>query len=134
MMDNKINDAYEDLHKQSMDNDILKWTKEIDNIDVEMISYRNLLNADLYDDAAKNEIEYNGLSQGITDIQSANQMFKSTFEKYSNSLVGLAECDDLQCESYFLNEHSQLTESIETHFLSYQQFKIRLLSALKPQT
>ena len=133
-MDNKSNDAYEDLHKQSMDNDILKWTKEIDTIDLEMLSYRNLLSDHVKDDAAKNGQTSKTLLQGIANIQTANQMFKSTFEKYSNSLVGLAECDDLQCESYFLNEHAQLKESIEAHFLSYQKFKVALLSDLKSQS
>jgi len=131
MMTDQVNYAHDDLHKKFMDSDILKWTEEIDIIDVEMIFYRNLLNAHLQDFAAWDEINYEGLFQGITDVQSYNLMFKSTFVQYSNRLVAMAECDDLQCENYFLNEHAQLKERIEGHFSSYKIFKKTLLTHLK---
>ncbi len=131
MMSDPLNYADDDLHKNLMDDDIQRWTEEIDNIDVEMSSYRTLLDAHLKDVAAWNDGKYEGLGQGITDVQSYNLMFKNTFLQYRNRLVAMAECDDLQCENYFLNEHAQLKERIEGHFSNYKLFEKTLASHLK---
>ena len=131
MMPNQSNQIHEDVHKKFIDSDIKRWKEEIDIIEVEMTFYRNLLNAHIKENEAWDIVDYSGLAQGISDVQGYNVMFQTTFLNYSNRLQGMAECEDLHCENYYLNEHTHLKESIEGHFSAYKQFKKTLFTYFK---
>lgn len=127
----KINQTNEELHKFFMNSDIKRWKEEIEIINVEMIFYKNLLNAHLKENASWGEINYESLFQGIADVQYYNERFQKGLLDFNNRLSGMAECDDLQCENHFLNDHTVIKKSIESHFSTYKAFKKTLFSYLK---
>ncbi len=131
MMTIETNQNHEQIHKMFMDSDIKIWKEEIEIINVEIIFYRNLIQTHLQEYASWGEMNYESLFQGINDVQYYNEIFQKSFIKYNNKIHGIVECEDLQCESYFLNEHAQLKDAIEKHFSTYKQFKKMLFSYLK---
>lgn len=121
----------EELHKIFMNSDIKRWKEEIEIINVEMIFYKNLLNTHLKEYASWSDIDYESLFRGIADVQYYNVLYQKNLLDFNNRLYGMAECDDLQCENYYLNNHARIKNEIETHFSTYKVFKKTLFSYLK---
>ena len=125
------NQTHDQINKMFMESDIKIWREEIEIIDVEMIFYRNLIQTHLEEYGSDGQVKYERLFQGINDVLYYNKMYQKSFITYHIKNFGIAECDDLQCESFYFNEHAQLKESIEKHFSNYKQFKKNLFSYLK---
>ncbi|MBF6607341.1 MAG: hypothetical protein ITG00_01225 [Flavobacterium sp.] len=121
----------EEIHKKFMQNDLKRWKDEIEIINVEMIFYRNLINAHLKEVTTWNTADYKNLFSGIADVQNSNKRFQKSFLEFSNKLEGINECDDLQCETYFLNDHADFKAEIEKHFTNYKNFKKTIFSYLR---
>lgn len=127
----KLNYDHELIYKTFIDSDIKNWKEEIEIINMEMIFYKNLIQKHLSEYATWGQFNYKSLLQGIVDIQYYNEISQRNFIKYNNVIHGIAECQDLQCESYFLNVHSKLKQVIEKHFSTSKQFKKTIISYLK---
>ncbi len=121
----------EEIHKKFMMNDLIRWKEEIEIINVEMIFYKNLINAHLKELTTWNSADYTQLFNGIADVQYYNALFQKEFNEFSNKLEGIKECDDLQCETYFLNDHARFKQNIEKHFSNYKEFKKSIFSYLR---
>ena len=120
----------EDLYKVFMSNDVKRWKEDIEIIAVELDFYKKLIQSKF--DGKTAEMPAN-LSNGIEEMQSVNVSFSTSLQQFSNNLEAINECDNLQCETYFLNNHANFKTGIETHFSNYKQFKRTLFSYLKPQ-
>ncbi len=121
------------MDKKFMDCDLKRWKEEIEIINVEMIFYKNLLQAHLKERTGWTMINYENLFQSIDDVQYYNQLHQRNFLAFNNQLSIMAECEDVQCESHFYDKHVALKEGIENHFSIYKQFKKNLFSHLKTQ-
>lgn len=121
----------EEIQKSFMVNDLRRWKQELEIINVEMIFYRNLINAHLKELSTWNAADYQNLFNGIADVQHYNETFQKQFLDFSIKLEGLNECDSLQCENYFLNDYSSFKDDIEKHFANYKNFKKNIFSYLR---
>ncbi len=131
MTDLNTDQNHEQIHKMFMDSDIKNWKEEIEIITLETDFYKKLIQSHNHEYKTWGEISFESLFHGINEIVDQNEIFESSFLKYNNKIHGIAECDDLQCESYFLNEHARLKEDIENHFSNYKKFKKLLFEYLK---
>jgi len=121
----------EEVHKHFMFADIKRWQQEIEIVNVEMIFYRNLIESHLRDQNSWNINDYQDLFNGIKDVQDYNAGYQKRVLDFTSKLGQMGECDDLQCEHHFLNEHSTLKIELEVHFSTYKNFKKTVLSYLK---
>ncbi len=121
----------EEIHKKFMTNDINRWRQEIEIINVEMIFFRNLISAHLKELSTWNSADYENLFNGIAEVRKSNERFQKQFWEFSNNLEGINECDDLQCETYFLNDHANFKNEIENHFARYKNFKKSIFTYLR---
>lgn len=126
-----IHENQEEIHKSFMRTDFRRWKEEIEIINVEMIFYNNLINAHLKELTTWNAADYQHLFNGIADVQYCNKLYQKEFQEVSNKLEGINECDDLHCETYFLNTHANFKMAIENHFSTYKNFKKKMLSYLR---
>jgi len=121
----------EEIHKHFMYENLKRWQQEIEIVNVEMIFYRSLIESHLRAENSWHTDDYQHLFNAIKDVQVENAEMQKKAHAFTRELDGLAECQDLQCEHHFLNEHSLLKVEFERHFSSYQTFKKTILNYLK---
>lgn len=121
----------EEIHKHFMFDDIKRWQQEIEIVNVEMIFYKNLIESHLKEINSWDGADYEYLFIQIKTVQLSNIPLQMKLQAFVSQLTGLNECDDLQCEQYYLNDHVQLRIQLERHFSDYKKFKKNILSYLK---
>lgn len=117
-----VNDDLQEVHTKFMINDLNRWSEELKMIDVETSFYTNFIQAphNTVDDLARDQSD---LLKKIGEIKSYNENLTHEFQEFSNKLEGIVECDDLQCETYYVNNHTDFKQNIEKHFSDYNLFK-----------
>lgn len=113
----------EDIIKLSMSSDIKKWKAELDFNDREVAFLRQLLNSGLIEKIRANPEDARFLLSQLTDFQEANDSQVKTLIAFQNKLEGMKECDDVECETYYVKDHLVLKSSIEKHFRSFRTVK-----------
>ena len=127
----KVNQTDEEIHRLFMDADLKRWKEEIEIITIEMDFFKNLLQDSTNECQTSEGNNCANLLKEITDVENNNALFQKDLLDFDNRALGITECDDLQCENFFLNDHASVKESIENHFSNYRVFKKSLLAFLK---
>ena len=127
----KVNQTDEEIHRLFMDADLKRWKEEIEIITIEMDFYKNLLQDPANECETSEGSNCASLLKEITDAERDNELFQKDLLDFDNRALGITECDDLQCENFFLNDHATVKESIENHFSNYRVFKKSLLVFIK---
>ena len=125
-----VNDDIQEVHTKFMINDLKRWDEELKIIDVEMSFYDEFLQASC-NIVPSSENERKEILEHVVHFQKMNEEFKQEFIEFSNKLEGIVECDDLQCETYYVNNHTEFKQSIEKHFSLYKTFKSRIFAYLR---
>jgi|SRR6218665_1304177 len=122
------NDFYSAAGKSFIDNEIRHWKEKTALIEKE-ITFAYQVNEDFVAQrqfqitAAKLLTEFDLLRHKNNDFQNQISAFMLRTE-------GITECDDLQCEDYFLNGYQEFRSVIELHFAAYRKLKAVFLEAI----
>lgn len=116
----------QDIQKIFIDRDIKNWLEEIEIIREEMLFFNNLLQLKLVETSAN----YSNLLKKIEEFKISNVNSKESLVAYVHKLEGIKECEDLQCETYFLNDHTDFKKKIENYFSKYRKLKKDIFSKL----
>lgn len=119
------NDDSQEVHTKFMVNDLERWSAELKMIDFEISFY-----GDFLDSASIETTGNHAKSQFVATLQElkiGNVKVTQEFQEFSNKLQGIIECDDLQCETYYVNNHTDFKHDIENHFAEFRSFKRSLL-------
>ena len=76
-----------------------------------------------------------GLSEILMEIPSIkanNNEFLEKVHSYRNNLDLYRECEDLECDNFYLNDHEKFRVVLEQHSASIRKFKKRVFKALGP--
>lgn len=106
----------DDLQKFFINRDVIRWNDEVNSIKEEIILFTNLL-------SSNNGKLYSNILEKIYEFKTVNLRFAEELISYNRKLEVLKECEDLQCETFFLNSHNDFQEQIEVHFSEYRNFK-----------
>jgi len=106
----------DDLQKFFISRDVIRWNDEVNSIKEEIMLFINLL-------SSKNGKLYSNIFDKIENFKTLNSRFMEELISYNRKLEVLKECEDLQCETFFLNTHNEFQEQIEAHFSEYRNFK-----------
>lgn len=130
-MSEKIEKHYgeEDIQALFIGWDLTNWKEKLETVAEEMTFFSNLLLL-LETSPRKEGAKYTNLLEKIKLFQTTNASFHNDLISYTIKLEGLKECEDLQCETYFLNGHSQFKKNIETYFSEYRNLKKTLFSKI----
>lgn len=112
----KIHQDQDDLQKFFINRDVDRWNDEVASIREELILFINLL-------TSKNSKLYSNIVEKVEEFKTENARFAEELISYDRKLEVLKECEDLQCETFFLNSHNEFQEKIEAHFSEYRNFK-----------
>lgn len=129
-MNNQIKKHYgnEDIQRLNLCTDLNKWKSEITYIDIENQFYKKLFSSHLIEKTEINRQDLYFLQQELESLNNKNQELFEKLQPYINELEGFTECDDVQCETFYLNEHQNFKIKIESHFFKNRNFKTLVYS------
>lgn len=81
--------------------------------------------------ALLNKHSKNGeLLQTLSEQQQKNSEELSSFYNYAPSIVESQECDDVDCDIFYLNKHEEYRNRYLQYFKNYRQLKTEVFEAL----
>ena len=78
-----------------------------------------------------NSIEFETILSSLENKREENSNTIDEFNKYRNNLPKAAECEDVSCDMFYVNEHDRFRKSYRVHLESYRKIKeefFRILS------
>ncbi len=121
---------HDDIQKLFIDTDIHLWKEETEIIANEVNLFVNLLSVRLFELSKTRNISFNALFDEIDYFTNANPEFQEKLTGYLVKLEGLKECEDLQCETHFLNGHSTFKKEMQEYLTRYRQLKRNIFEGL----
>lgn len=133
-MKNEIREHYreEDIQKLKLHKDIENWNAEISFTKKEIRFFSELLQNPLLKNTT-NQQNTSLLLQELKTMEENNGNYSDKVLSFSNTLEGLNECEDLQCETYFLNSHEELREELIKHGVKFQELKEQIFANLSEE-
>ncbi|MCH8535036.1 MAG: hypothetical protein LAT51_08215 [Flavobacteriaceae bacterium] len=120
-----------DIQVLQMNSDLSHWREIAENAQSEINFLSNLL----HQSTAKqpvNEADAQFLKNELKSAKEFNEALIDQIFQLETKLEGMKECEDLECETYFLNEHLQHKRKIREHFSKYRNLKKTLFSYFNP--
>lgn len=121
----------EDILRLNLFTDIGKWKSEVKFIAMENKFYKKLFSSSLAKKTELNQENLQQLQKELKSLNERNNYFTDKVQEFHNELEGIRECDDLQCETFFLNNHQELKVTIENYFFQNRDLKSRIYSFLE---
>lgn len=119
-----------DAHVLFIDADVRLWKEETQIIAKELLLFTSLLAVRLHELSKTRNANFSGLFDALAQMERENPVFQEQIAQYLIKRQALNECDDLQCETFFVKGHMAFKQAVETHLARYRQLKGDLLEAL----
>ncbi|HET8753295.1 MAG TPA: hypothetical protein VFM59_02960 [Salinimicrobium sp.] len=132
-MKNMIEPHYEDedIIRLNLFTDVNKWKSEVTFINLENRFYKKLFSSSLIEKTTINKQDIQFLQKELEALQAKNEKLEDKLQEFTNELEGIKECDDLQCETFFLNNHQQFKIDIENYFFQNRNLKTLIFSYIE---
>ena len=120
------------IHLESIfiQRDLLNWNEELAIATVEMQFCHNLFDSILKEGNEKNSAKYNNILNKLKFLQKNNTRFQTELISLANHFEGYLECEDIQCDNYYMSSHLDFRDKIEKHFFQYRKLKKKLLTKI----
>lgn len=118
-MNNLVKKHYDkdDIERQFINKDILLWKEEVDCINAEIVFFKQLLK-----NKKDNDI-YSKIIEKLETKEKENNILLTNLIFYIRKTDGLKECEDIECETYYLNDHILFKNNIESFLFQYKKLK-----------
>lgn len=126
-MIDKFQEHFDEQEMQilSMESDSSEWEERLKTINSEAAFYFRLLNSGFSEDL-KPKINFedsNFLKNQLNSIMEINDFHLGTFQDYKLKQEGLKECDDVQCENFYLKDYLIFKKTLTKHFKVFRELK-----------
>lgn len=121
----------EDIQILNLCTDVNKWKSEVTFIDLENQFYKELFSSRLIEKTDINKQDVLFLQQEIESLDIKNSEFLEKLRNLVNELDGYRECDDVHCDTYYLNNHQKFKIDIENYFFKNRNLKTLIYSYIK---
>ncbi|MCM4158302.1 hypothetical protein FHG64_12025 [Antarcticibacterium flavum] len=121
----------EDIQRINLCTDVNNWKSELSLIEVENRFYAMLFKSKLIDVTEINQQDINFLIQELESLDKSNTSCLDRILVFYNELEGMMECDDVQCDTYYLNNYQQFKVDMENHFHKNRYVKNLIYSYMK---
>ena len=108
------NDADSVIVKKQMQRELQLWIAHLDDVNLE---------ADRLAKIASNKIGDKHLRDEFLNAIDENIMMLNNLYTYRNSLNNFDECDDLECDFHFVQQHENVREKYIEHIKTYRVLK-----------
>ncbi|HSP12918.1 MAG TPA: hypothetical protein VLO29_10375 [Salegentibacter sp.] len=128
MMIDKFQDHYDERQVQllSIESESSEWEDRLKSTAIEADFYAKLLNSEFSEDLKfKINLEDSKyLKNQLKSIREINDFHLKTFQEYKLKQEGLIECDDVQCENFYLKDHLIFKQTLTKHFKVFRELKL----------
>lgn len=118
----------EDIQRLNLCTDVNKWKSEVTHIGLENQFYKRIFSSTLVEKTAINKVDIKFLLEELQSLDLKNQDFSDKLREFINEVDGLKECDDLHCETYYLNNYQKFKVDIENYFYQNRNLKALVFS------
>ena len=101
------------------------WVEHLNYIDKEITNLLNLVKKEL-----SKKAESQTIISKLENEKSANTEAIDTFLKYRESLPKAAECEDVDCDMFYVGEHEKFRKTYIAHLKRYREVKEEYFSVL----
>lgn len=122
-----IHYSSEDIQQLKLKIESNTWISRLEFVQSEMEFFSFLV----LSEEIKKELDTSKILKFISRLTEDNKTLRSKMIEYKNQLDGMRECEDLQCDSFYLNDHEVLREKVEQHRDNIQKLKLTIFKELK---
>lgn len=134
-MKEKFQEHYgeEEIQFLSIHSEAEEWEENLIFISEEIDFFRNILKSGSNNTSKVEVGEENApyLLKKLELFNKTNDFHLTTFFDYKNKLEGLNECDDVQCENFYLKDHLDFKNTLRQHFKDFRSLKYLIFKFLK---
>lgn len=131
-MDELIKEHYstEDIQQINLYQDVKNWYSEVKYLENENEFYLKLFASSLITKTELNKQDIFYLNQELETFKVKTIEISKQLRDFLIDQEGLKECDDVHCETFYLNTHQNFKIEIENYFLQNRSLKTLLFSHL----
>lgn len=118
----------EDIQRLNLCTDVNKWKSEVTHIGLENQFYKRIFSSPLVEKTAINKEDIKFLLEELRTLDLKNRDFSDKLREFIIELDGMKECDDMHCETYYLNNHQKFKIDIENYFYQNRNLKALVFS------
>lgn len=120
-------ETIDEVQMKFMDQDIKFWTEETAMINIEILFFERMLTSSLFKQVQNINSNVETLLEDLNTVKILNESFQDQLVEFCNKLEMIRECDDVQCETFYLNNHTKFRAAVESHFASYRIYKVNVM-------
>jgi len=110
--------------------DINRWFQESELIKFEIRFFNGIFISDMIDQLQTDFYSTQAHNANLLDFELKHRALVKELNHLKYKTAGIKECDDLQCENYYLNDINQFKTKIENHFSAYRELKKEIMTYL----
>jgi FtsZ-binding cell division protein ZapB len=120
-------ETVDDIQMKFMDKDIELWKEDISIIRIEILFFKRMLYSSIFKELESNQQKKDDLIKDLKKVKEINESYQDKLIDFMNKLDNIKECDDVQCETFYLNNHTKFRNDIESHFSAYRFYKTNVI-------
>jgi hypothetical protein len=86
-----------------------------------------MLYSSIFKDLESDQQKKEDLIKDLEKVKEINESYHDQLIDFINKLDNIKECDDVQCETFYLNNHTKFRNDIESHFSAYRFYKANVI-------
>ncbi|WP_339609007.1 hypothetical protein [uncultured Planktosalinus sp.] len=110
--------------------DLDRWFEEAEFIQFEIRFFNGIFISDLISKLQTDFYSTQEHNANLLDFELKHRALIKELNHLNYKTEGIKECDDLQCENYYLNDINKFKTKIELHFSNYRDLKKELMTYL----
>lgn len=118
-----------DINQHKLDVEYKHWITRLNFFETELDFYGRLLTSDIF----RNTETANETLVQIPTMKVANREILENALRYRNNLEAYRECEDLECDNFYLNDHEKFRLVLEKHAARIREFKSRVFETVDPE-
>lgn len=118
-----------EINQHKLDVEYKHWISRLEFIETELDFYSKLLGSSTFSD----QEESTEIIDLIPTIKKENKEVVADVHRYRNNLEGYRECEDLECDNFYLNDHEKFRVVLEQHSARMRDFKTRVFNCISSQ-
>lgn len=118
-----------EINQHKLDVEYNHWISRLNFFEEEFDFIGRLLSSSVFLKAE----DVSEILKEIPSIISDNREILEKVHSYRNNLDLYRECEDLECDNFYLNDHERFRVVLEQHSADIRKFKKRVFKALEPE-
>ncbi|MGB5435339.1 MAG: hypothetical protein WBM98_05550 [Maribacter sp.] len=123
-----LNNTAEDILRE-FHGDTVRWKSMLTYKENDILFIDKLLNSKAFRVAKPNLFErLQELNKEAETIASELKKLKKEVNEYESKLSGILECEDISCDTYYLENHKALKDRFEEFYTDFNEFKTKVFN------